>query len=642
MRAQCYDGASNMRGPYKGVETSSFPVWHSVLDLKSSSVNYKVMKNVGEGGGLNQDQNQVAYGALETLDLITNRSISTMRLLLLIAAFVAVCAAVPISEEVHSDWSLFKTKHSKQYDTEEEENVRFLIFIENRNMIFEHNKKYEEGLVTYKMALNHLADMVQQSREERLKRKPLVNRKVNLTHSSTFKASGVSLPETVDWRDQGYVTAVKDQGQCGACWAFSTTGAVEGQHFKATNQLVSLSEQNLIDCATDNYYNDGCDGGDMLMTFQYIIDNGGIDSEECYPFEGKNKRCRFENKNVVATISSYVNIKEGDEEAMKEAVATIGPLAIAFDASQDSFDFYDGGIYNEQACTNDPYNLDHAMLVVGYGTENGQDYWLIKNSWGPDWGINGYMTIVRNSDNQCGVASETSYPVMKIFLILATLLVAAQAISFFDLVMEEWTTYKLEHEKQYESATEEKFRLKIFMENRNKIAKHNARFEKGEVTYKVGMNKYGDMLHHEFVNTLNGFNRSLPGNSVFTTEPLRGASFIRPANVKLPNSVDWREKGAVTPVKNQGHCGSCWSFSATGSLEGQHFRNTGFLVSLSEQNLIDCSTKYGNNGCNGGMMDFAFAYIKDNKGTGSVTTTHKTTELRTLDSQTSSQEVKIS
>ncbi|CAG2056208.1 unnamed protein product [Timema podura] len=180
------------------------------------------------------------------------------------------------------------------------------------------------------------------------------------------------------------------------------------------------------------------------------------------------------------------------------------------------------------------------------------------------------------------------------------------------------------------------------MENRNKIAKHNARFEKGEVTYKVGMNKYGDMLHHEFVNTLNGFNRSLPGNSVFATEPLRGASFIRPANVKLPNSVDWREKGAVTPVKNQGHCGSCWSFSATGSLEGQHFRKTGFLVSLSEQNLIDCSTKYGNNGCNGGMMDFAFAYIKDNKGTGSVTTTHKTTELQMLDSQTSSQEVKIS
>nr|CAD7420630.1 unnamed protein product [Timema poppensis] len=97
---------------------------------------------------------------------------------------------------------------------------------------------------------------------------------------------------------------------------------------------------------------------------------------------------------------------------MKEAVATIGPLAIAFDASQDSFDFYDGGIYNEEACTNDPYNLDHAMLVVGYGTENGQDYWLIKNSWGLDWGIDGYMTIVRNSDNQCGVASETSYPLV--------------------------------------------------------------------------------------------------------------------------------------------------------------------------------------------------------------------------------------
>merc|ERR1712210_419835 len=184
------------------------------------------------------------------------------------------------------------------------------------------------------------------------------------------------------------------------------------------------------------------------------------------------------------------------------------------------------------------------------------------------------------------------------------------AVSFFEVVVEEWEGWKTVHQKSYHSAEEEKFRMKIFMENKQKIAKHNTRFHKGHHNYQLEMNHYGDLLTHEFQGMMNGYRMDLKQNGT----GLLGATYISPANVQLPKNVDWRTSGAVTPVKNQGQCGSCWSFSATGSLEGQHFRKTGKLVSLSEQNLVDCSTRYGNHGCNGGLMDFAFKYIKENGG----------------------------
>ncbi|CAH1994094.1 unnamed protein product [Acanthoscelides obtectus] len=202
---------------------------------------------------------------------------------------------------------------------------------------------------------------------------------------------------------------------------------------------------------------------------------------------------------------------------------------------------------------------------------------------------------------------------MKLFVLLAALFVGGQAVSFFELVQEQWGSFKVTHKKQYGSELEERFRMKIFMENAHKVAKHNKLYALGLVSYKLDTNKYADMLSHEIIQTLNGFNKTKQ-SGLRGTEEYDGFSFIPPANVKLPEEVDWRQHGAVTPVKDQGHCGSCWSFSATGALEGQHYRKTGKLVSLSEQNLVDCSTKFGNNGCNGGLMDNAFRYIKANKG----------------------------
>merc|ERR1712193_256290 len=160
--------------------------------------------------------------------------------------------------------------------------------------------------------------------------------------------------------------------------------------------------------------------------------------------------------------------------------------------------------------------------------------------------------------------------------------------------------------------------MKIFMENKQRIAKHNTRFHKGHHNYNLEMNHYGDLLSHEFQAIYNGYRLDLKSNATANGFPLLGATYISPANVELPKAVDWRTSGAVTPVKNQGQCGSCWSFSATGALEGQHFRKTGKLVSLSEQNLVDCSyvpaSQMGNHGCEGGIMDMAFDFINKEHG----------------------------
>uniref|UniRef100_A0A8C7FA18 Cathepsin L.1 n=1 Tax=Oncorhynchus kisutch TaxID=8019 RepID=A0A8C7FA18_ONCKI len=211
------------------------------------------------------------------------------------------------------------------------------------------------------------------------------------------------LPTTMDWRDKGYVTSIKDQKDCGSCWAFSPTGSLEGQHYRKTNKLVSLSEQQLVDCSSE-FGNMGCMGGLMDQAFEYIksLAPGGLDTEDSYAYHAEDKKCHYKPDSLGATCTKYIDMTSGDESALQQAVATVGPVSVAIDAAIDAVFFLD---ISDQ--------MDHGVLAVGYGTsDDGQDYWLVKNSWGFDWGDKGYIMMSRNKHNKCGIATASSYPLV--------------------------------------------------------------------------------------------------------------------------------------------------------------------------------------------------------------------------------------
>ncbi|XP_067224649.1 cathepsin L.1 isoform X1 [Chanodichthys erythropterus] len=365
-----------------------------------------------------------------------------MRLLVVTAAFLAVASAASLSLE-DMEFHAWKMKFGKIYRSTEEESHRKMTWLSNRKLVLVHNMMADQGIKSYRLGMTYFADMSNEEYRQVAFHGCLGS--MNNTKArggSTFfrlRDSAV-LPDTVDWRDKGYVTDVKDQKDCGSCWAFSATGSLEGQTFKKTGKLVSLSEQQLVDCSGD-YGNMGCGGGLMDQAFQYIEANKGLDTEDSYPYEAvvslkvcekknltlklqlrlfnnfcssifstQDGQCRFNPSTVGATCTGYVDVASGDESALQEAVATIGPVSVAIDAGHSSFQLYASGVYDEPDCSSS--DLDHGVLAVGYGTNNGEDYWLVKNSWGLDWGQNGYILMSRNKNNQCGIATASSYPLV--------------------------------------------------------------------------------------------------------------------------------------------------------------------------------------------------------------------------------------
>ncbi|XP_039606733.1 procathepsin L-like [Polypterus senegalus] len=307
-------------------------------------------------------------------------------------------------------WEAWKESYQKTYKDKGYELSRRLIWEKNFHMIEEHNLKFSKGQSTFEMGINHLGDMTNEEINSMLNRFriPDDNRN-NFTDAKYTEPSDYQSSRGVNWVKKGYVTNVRDQGHCGSCWAFSATGALEGLLKKTTGKLVELSPQNLMDCSTD-FGNHGCNGGYITRAFKYVMSNNGIDSEKSYPYKHKEGRCRYHLSGRAATCNSYKTIPWGSEKALQRAVASVGPVSVCIDASQSSFHYYKKGIYYEPLCSSQKIN--HAVLLVGYDNENDFDYWLVKNSWGTDWGNQGYIQMIRNRNNNCGISCLASYPTM--------------------------------------------------------------------------------------------------------------------------------------------------------------------------------------------------------------------------------------
>jgi len=216
-----------------------------------------------------------------------------------------------------------------------------------------------------------------------------------------------SVPEYKDWRLEGAVSPVKDQAICGSCWSFGTVGHIEGMYFIKNGELVKFAEQELVDCS----WNDGngaCDGGLDFQAYHYIAKYGLASDEQYGSYKGIDGKCHdTEIKDKpISTIKAYYNVS-GIEDLQK-AIAFVGPISVAIDASHPSLSFYSHGVYKEPECENKPENLDHAVLAVGYGTLRGEPYWLIKNSWSTYWGNDGYV-LMSQENNMCGVATQATY-----------------------------------------------------------------------------------------------------------------------------------------------------------------------------------------------------------------------------------------
>ncbi|XP_028259618.1 cathepsin L1 [Parambassis ranga] len=336
---------------------------------------------------------------------------------LLVAALLSVLLCGPqlvladSDEVVLTEWEIWKSSNGIKYK-DIDDIQRRAIWEENKRVIEDNNRGFFRGMRPFTMAMNKYGDITRQ--EYQVLQGAMINAqftKRGREVSARRLRNNARLLDNwfVDYRNMGYVTEVKDQGYCGSCWAFSTTGAIEGQLYKKTGQLVSLSEQNLVDCSK-SYGTYGCNGAWMANAYDYVVNNG-LQSTDTYPYTSvDNQPCYYDSRLAVAHVKDYRFIPKGDEQALADAVATIGPITVAVDADHSSFLFYSSGIYDEPSCN--PNNLSHAVLLVGYGSDGGQDYWIIKNSWGSSWGEGGYMRMIRNGRNTCGIASYALYPIL--------------------------------------------------------------------------------------------------------------------------------------------------------------------------------------------------------------------------------------
>jgi len=307
-----------------------------------------------------------------------------------------------VTAMTYHPFETFLQTYSKQYDGAEKA-YRHSVFMSNLEEI----KAINAQQSSWTAGVNRFSDLTWEEFQARVLMAP---QDCSATHTGTYGRPRRPRPFCVDWEKKGKLGPIKNQGHCGSCWTFSTTGALEAHHFMKYGNRVNLSEQQLVDCAGD-FNNHGCNGGLPSQAFEYIMYNGGLDSEDAYPYKGVDGQCAYASEGVAAKVAGVVNITSFDEAAIEDAVAFHGPVSIAYQVSPD-FRLYKSGIYNG-TCASDQQSVNHAVVAVGYGREGlfGTKYWRVRNSWGPTWGEDGHFRILRGV-NKCGLSDCASFPLV--------------------------------------------------------------------------------------------------------------------------------------------------------------------------------------------------------------------------------------
>ncbi|KAJ1260532.1 hypothetical protein BS78_10G239800 [Paspalum vaginatum] len=316
-------------------------------------------------------------------------------------------------EEVRQLYEAWKLEHRRPGVHVDDDLLRLEVFRHNLRYIDAHNAEADLGLHSFRLGFTPFTDLTLEEFRGRVlgfqsrRARNHTEADVDSTGRYHLPRFGAQAPAAVDWRNSGAVTRVKDQGPCGSCWAFSAVAAMEGINKIVTGNLISLSEQELVDCDTQS---DGCAGGRMDNAFEFVISNGGIDTEDDYQYTARDGQCDLNKKeNKIVTIDSYGLVPRNDEKALQMAVA-LQPVSVAIEAGGRAFPHYVSGVFDGACGT----QLDHGVTAVGYGSDNGKDYWIVKNSWGPDWGESGYIRMARNvrkPQGKCGIAMDAYYPV---------------------------------------------------------------------------------------------------------------------------------------------------------------------------------------------------------------------------------------
>ncbi|KAM0006738.1 putative peptidase C1A, papain, patatin-like phospholipase domain-containing protein [Helianthus debilis subsp. tardiflorus] len=313
-------------------------------------------------------------------------------------------------EEWYPRFESWLVGHGKAYNIPGDKEQRFQIYYENAIYVENHNSQNHP----YKLKLNRFADLSLVEYIRSYKSIDAIGQWRKRETESLIESNRYSpthtdvLPEAIDWREKGVVAPVRDNGTCGSSWAFSTTESMEAINHNATGELVTMSGQ-LLECNT--CYNKGCNTGDKHHDFPFIVECGGIDADNDYAYTGKDERCYSStNKRRVVWIDGYEGIPVNDEQSLRKAVAN-QPIFVSIEAGSRDFQFYSSGIFTGKCGT----DMDHSVVVVGYGNEGGKDYWLVRNTWGVAWGVQGYLKIERNVEEKtgkCGIAMKAFYPIM--------------------------------------------------------------------------------------------------------------------------------------------------------------------------------------------------------------------------------------